>query len=103
MPTLCRLLVAAVALWSGCGSAAHAAPLRIGYLVWVGNGPLFVAQEKGFFAKEGIEVGLIDMAVGAREMPAAAPSCAGKADPPARAHGQEFVEEPARDAVALGR
>ena len=63
MPIRCRLIVAAVALWSGCGSAAQAEPLRIGYLTWVGFGPFFVAQEKGFFAEEGIEVELIDMGV----------------------------------------
>jgi NitT/TauT family transport system substrate-binding protein len=43
--------------------ATHAEPLRIGVLTWVGNGPLFVAREKGFLAKEGVEVELIDMAV----------------------------------------
>ena len=41
---------------------ARADTLRIGYLVWVGFGPMFVAQEKGFFAKEGVEVELINMA-----------------------------------------
>ena len=40
-----------------------AEPLRIGYLIWVGFGPLFVAREKGFFAKEGVDVELIDLAV----------------------------------------
>jgi NitT/TauT family transport system substrate-binding protein len=59
----CRLVVAAVALWSSCGSAAQAEPLRIGHLTWVGLGPLFVAQEKGLFAKEGVEVELINMAI----------------------------------------
>ena len=63
MSILCQLLVAAVALWSGCGGAAHAEPLRIGYLTWVGLGPLFVAKEKGLFAKEGVEVELINMAI----------------------------------------
>ena len=29
----------------------------------VGLGPLFVAQDKGFFAKEGVEVELINMAI----------------------------------------
>lgn len=41
--------------------AAHAEPLRISYFIWVGYGPLFVAQEKGFFAKEGVEVELINI------------------------------------------
>ena len=39
---------------------AQAEPLRIFYFVWVGYGPLFVAQEKGFFAREGVEVELIN-------------------------------------------
>ena len=63
MPILCRLVIAAMALWCGCGSAAQAEPLRIGYLTWVGLGPLFVAQEKGLFAEEGVEVELINMAI----------------------------------------
>jgi NitT/TauT family transport system substrate-binding protein len=32
-------------------------------LTWVGLGPLFVAKEKGLFAKEGVEVELINMAI----------------------------------------
>jgi NitT/TauT family transport system substrate-binding protein len=40
-------------------AAAQAEPLRIRYSIWVGYGPLFVAAEKGFFAKEGVEVELI--------------------------------------------
>ena len=40
---------------------AQAEPLRISYFIWAGYGPLFVAQEKGFFAKEGIEVKLINI------------------------------------------
>ena len=63
MQILCRLAVAAVALSSGCGSMAQAEPLRIGHLTWVGLGPLFVAKEKGFFAREGVEVELINMAI----------------------------------------
>jgi NMT1-like family len=52
------LLVAAVG-----GQAGRAEPLRIGYNIWVGFGPLFVAREKGFFAKEGVEVELVNMAI----------------------------------------
>ena len=35
--------------------------MRIFYFIWVGNGPFFVAQEKGLFAKEGVEVELINI------------------------------------------
>ena len=55
--------VAGIWLTTGLASAAGAEPLRIGYLTWVGLGPLFVAQEKGLFAKEGVEVELINMAI----------------------------------------
>jgi NitT/TauT family transport system substrate-binding protein len=41
--------------------AADAEPLRLRYSIWVGYGPLFVAVEKGFFAKEGVEVELIQI------------------------------------------
>jgi NitT/TauT family transport system substrate-binding protein len=56
-------IVTAILMAAGASHSAHAEPLRIGYLVWVGFGPLFVAEEKGFFAEEGLEVELIDMAV----------------------------------------
>jgi NitT/TauT family transport system substrate-binding protein len=42
------------------GTAA-AEPLRIRYSVWVGYGPLFLAQQKGYFEAEKIEVQLIKM------------------------------------------
>ena len=42
---------------------ARAEPLRIGFGIWVGLGPLFVAQEKGLFAQEGVEVELIGMEI----------------------------------------
>ncbi len=54
-------IATALLLTAGVGQAARAEPLRIGYLTWVGNGPFFVAQEKGLFAKEETEVELIDM------------------------------------------
>ncbi len=41
--------------------AAAAEPLRIRYAVWVGYGPLFLAQQKGYFAAENVEVQLIRM------------------------------------------
>jgi hypothetical protein len=43
--------------------APRAEPLRITHTTWVGYGPLFVAQEKGFFAAEG-EVELINIDYG---------------------------------------
>jgi NitT/TauT family transport system substrate-binding protein len=52
-------LVGALLVTTGATCAAHAEPLRLRYSIWVGYGPLFVAVEKGFFAKEGVEVELI--------------------------------------------
>jgi NitT/TauT family transport system substrate-binding protein len=52
--TTAALVTAAVS------QVAHAEPLRIFYFQWAGYGPLFLAQEKGLFAKEGIEVSLIN-------------------------------------------
>jgi NitT/TauT family transport system substrate-binding protein len=56
-------ILAALSITAGISQATQAEPLRIGYLIWVGFGPLFVAQDKGFFAEEGIQVELINMAV----------------------------------------
>jgi NitT/TauT family transport system substrate-binding protein len=34
-------------------------PLKLGYSVWVGYGPLFIAQEKGYFKDAGLDVTLV--------------------------------------------
>jgi NitT/TauT family transport system substrate-binding protein len=69
---LLLVLVMGLAL-AACGSAAQPAaapadtssqaqeamtPLKIGYSVWVGYGPLFIAQKKGYFKEAGLEVEL---------------------------------------------
>lgn len=61
MQTWFRFAHAAMAAWmiAGFAGPAHAEPLRIAHTVWVGFGPLFIAEEKGFFAAEGVEVELI--------------------------------------------
>jgi len=56
-------IITGLLLIAGGSHAAQAEPLRIGHLTWVGLGPLFVAKEKGLFAKEGVEVELINVAV----------------------------------------
>jgi NitT/TauT family transport system substrate-binding protein len=54
-------LAAAICVAAGLAGVAQAEPLRIFYFTWVGFGPLFVAQEKGFFDNEGVEVELINI------------------------------------------
>jgi NitT/TauT family transport system substrate-binding protein len=53
-------IITALLVTAGISQAAGAEPLRIAYVIWVGYGPLFVAQEKGFFAEEGGEVHMIN-------------------------------------------
>jgi NitT/TauT family transport system substrate-binding protein len=43
------------------GSSAAAEPLRLGVSTWVGYGPLYIAEEKGYFEEEGAEVELVDI------------------------------------------
>ncbi len=54
-------ITAAFLLTIGGTQAAHAEPLRISYVIQVGSGPFFVAQDKGFFAKEGVDVALVNI------------------------------------------
>ena len=54
-----RVVTIVAAAWlAGC--ARHEAPLRIGINAWPGNEFLFLAQEKGFFAAERVDVRLIE-------------------------------------------
>lgn len=59
------VLIFSVVLLSACVVPAEtttspAAPtLRLGHSTWVGYGPLYIAQEKGFFEEEGVDVELV--------------------------------------------
>ncbi|HLY28841.1 MAG TPA: ABC transporter substrate-binding protein [Aggregatilineales bacterium] len=58
------LLMGGVAL-SACSSVAPApqptpSPIRIGVSPWVGFAPLYIARDKGFFAKEGVAVDVVN-------------------------------------------
>jgi NitT/TauT family transport system substrate-binding protein len=55
------LIAGAILLGVMAAGSASAEPLKLGHSTWVGYGPLYIAQEKGFFADEGIEVELIVM------------------------------------------
>jgi NitT/TauT family transport system substrate-binding protein len=54
-----KSLLAGTGMAASLAAPIHAEPLRVFHFTWVGYGPLFVAQEKGLFAREGIEVALI--------------------------------------------
>jgi NitT/TauT family transport system substrate-binding protein len=42
-------------------AATAAEPVRIGFNIWVGFGPLYIARDKGFFHQRGVDVDLIIM------------------------------------------
>jgi NitT/TauT family transport system substrate-binding protein len=51
------LLIAGIAAASPHGAAAE--KLRIAHSTWVGCGPLYIARDKGFFKKRGVDVELV--------------------------------------------
>ena len=55
------VLAAVVSVFIAASTSSAADTLKLGYATWVGNGPFFVALEKGFFDEEGVEVELITM------------------------------------------
>ena len=38
------------------GGEGEAAPIKLGFSTWIGYGPLWIADEKGFFDEEGVDV-----------------------------------------------
>lgn len=51
-------LLCATALASVTAVAAQAEALKLAHSTWVGYGPFYIAQEKGFFEEEGVEIEL---------------------------------------------
>src|SRR4030043_2492421 len=41
------------------GSAFGAEPIKLGMSTWLGYAPLYLAKEKGFFKKQGVEVEVV--------------------------------------------
>ncbi|WP_102225063.1 ABC transporter substrate-binding protein [Acidimangrovimonas sediminis] len=62
---------AAAAVFVAAAGAAHAEDkISIGLSTWVGYGPLYIAQDQGFFKDEGLSVDLVKMEDPKTRMPA---------------------------------
>src|SRR3954471_5192508 len=60
--TLLSALIGGVAIAAlAVPGTAFAEKVRIAHSTWVGYGPLYIAQEKGFFKKNGVDVELVVM------------------------------------------
>ena len=58
-PTLAALGATLLLVLNGMLAAASAETLKLGHSTWVGYGPFFVAQKKGYFKEEGLKVELV--------------------------------------------
>lgn len=58
MKKLVKSVLTAAALSAVSGIAAQAEALKLAHSTWVGYGPFYIAQEKGFFEDEGVEIEL---------------------------------------------
>lgn len=47
--------------FTGLADSVQSEPLRLGHSHWVGYGPFFVAEEKGYFDEEGVDVELVTL------------------------------------------
>ncbi len=59
--SLVIMLVAALAASGVAAQATEPVSLSLGYSVWVGYGPWFIAQDQGYFTDEGLDVKLVDV------------------------------------------
>src|SRR5882724_10413598 len=57
----CVTLAAAAIAGAALMGPASAASVKLAHSTWVGYGPLYIAQEKGFFKKHGVDVELVIM------------------------------------------
>jgi NitT/TauT family transport system substrate-binding protein len=58
MKRLAMIVGCVVALLTAPIGVASAEPIRIGYPIWVGFGPIYLAHRKGFFKAQGVDVDL---------------------------------------------
>ncbi|TMV53763.1 transporter substrate-binding domain-containing protein, partial [Thioclava sp. BHET1] len=56
-----RGMAVGVAVLMGSTGLAQAQKISIALSTWVGYGPLYIAQDKGFFKDEGLDVDLVKM------------------------------------------
>jgi len=54
----CAKDTASVSQATGSGSPANSDPLALGITTWIGNTPIYIAQEKGFFKDQGLDLKL---------------------------------------------
>src|SRR5699024_10993698 len=52
------LMAVACFAWTSPGWTADSPTVKLGISSWIGYGPIFVAEEKGFFKQEGVDVEL---------------------------------------------
>ena len=58
---IATIAVAVLAVGISAADPAAADTVRIAHSTWVGYGPLYIARDKGFFKKNGVDVDLIVM------------------------------------------
>jgi NitT/TauT family transport system substrate-binding protein len=56
-----KRVIAGLALGLSMSVSSFAGSLKVGHSTWVGYGPFYIAQEKGFFKDEGVDVEFIIM------------------------------------------
>jgi NitT/TauT family transport system substrate-binding protein len=58
MKNTLKTVLMATAITATLTFTAHADALKLAHSTWVGYGPFYIAQEKGFFTEEGVEIEL---------------------------------------------